>query len=82
MRFSQAFCLFNVNYVLSLFLFRHPEAFGYKVPVNERLLLVFVILNNTCKRYTMSAELSLRGGGEEGSGSYILKPLPTGLVVI
>lgn len=60
MWFSRAYCLFNVNYVWSLFVFRSLEAFGRETPVDESLLLVFVILNNTCKHYVVSAHLFLQ----------------------
>lgn len=42
-------------------MFRSLEAFGQGPPVDESLLLVFVILNNTCKHYVVSAHLSLQG---------------------
>lgn len=58
---SQAYCLFNVNYVWGLFVFRSLEAFGQGPPVDESLLLVFVISSNTCKHYVVSAHLSLQG---------------------
>lgn len=58
---SQPYCLCNVNYVWVLFVFRSLEAFGQGPPVDESLLLVFVISNNTCKHYVVSAHLSLQG---------------------
>lgn len=61
MSLSQAFCLFNANYVWGFFVFRSLEAFGQGPPVDESLLLVFVISNNTCKHYVMSAHSSLQG---------------------
>lgn len=42
-------------------MFRSLEAFKQETPVDESLLLVFVILNNTCKHYVVSAHLSLQG---------------------
>lgn len=42
-------------------MFRSLEAFGQETPVDESLLLMFVILNNTCKHYVVSADLSLQG---------------------